>query len=141
MTRMRNSLLTFLLVVPGAFAGGKEPATPGPVYDAKTEVQFEGVITEVRQVAEGPLDGVYLNVKTKAESLELYLAPVQFVKMLDVPLKTGDTVEVTGSKVNYNSKALILTRELKVGKTGFEFRDKTGSPNWLWITKGFPSGL
>jgi hypothetical protein len=141
MTRMRSSVLSFLLVVPGAFAGGKEPAAPGPVYDAKAEIQFEGTVSEVRQVSQDPVKGVYLNVKTKSEAVDVYLAPGEFLKMLDVQFKAGDSVEVTGSKVPYNGKDLVLARTVRVGKTTFAFRDKTGSPNWLWIIKGYPSGL
>lgn len=141
MTRMRSSLFTFLLVVPSAFAGGKDPSSLAPAYDAKTEIQFEGQVAGTREVSTGPLQGVYLTVTAKGESTDLYLAPVAFIKMIDAHFNAGETVEVTGSKVVFNGKDLVLTRELRLGKTTLALRDKNGSPNWLWTTKGFPSGL
>lgn len=143
MTRMRSALMTFLLAVPGTFAGGKDPAVAAPAYDTKTEIQFEGSVSEVRQVSSGALIGTFLTVKTKAESVDLYLGPVEFIKMFDIQFKNGDAVEVTGSKVKIDGKDLVLGREVRLGngKTTLVLRDAKGSPNWLWMSKSFPSGL
>lgn len=141
MTRMRSAVMMFLLAVPGAFAGGKDPAPAAPAYDTKTEIQFEGSVTKVRQVSSGALLGAFLTVKTKAESIDLYLGPAEFIKLFDMQFKNGDAVEITGSKVKFDGNDLVLAREVKLGKTTLVLRDANGSPNWLWMSKNFPSGL
>jgi len=141
MIRMRSALVTFLLFVPGVFAGGKDPAAAGPAYDSKTEIQFQGSVTEVRQVSSGALTGTFLTVKSKSESVDLYLGPPEFIKLFNMQFKDGDAVEVIGSKVKFDGADLVLGREVRLGKTTLVLRDAKGSPNWLWMSKGFPSGL
>jgi hypothetical protein len=141
MIRTRNSLFTLLLVMPGTFAGGKDPMAPAPAYDTTTEVQFEGVVSEVRQVSSGPLQGIYLTVKTKSESVDLYLGPAEFIKLFDVQFKNGNGVEVTGSKVKFEGRDLVLGREVRLGKTTLVLRGAKGAPNWMWLSRSFPTGL
>jgi len=92
--------------------------------------------------AAGALDGVYLKVETKTDAFDVYLAPAAFVKMLEIPLKTGLTVEITGSLITFEGKPLMLARDLKIGKNLYSMRDRNGVPNWLWLTRNnVPTGL
>ena len=141
MTRLRSSLLSFLMVMPGVFAGAKDPAVTAPAYDTKTETQFEAIVGEARQVSSGALIGTFLTVKYKGESLDVYLGPDEFVKLFEVQFKAGHEVQVTGSKVKFEGKDLILAREVEIGKVTLRLRDGQGSPNWLWMKKSFPTGL
>jgi hypothetical protein len=114
-----------------------------PQYDLKTELTVSGTIVEINQVPPGkPLDGVYLKIKTKTDTASVYLAPVEFVKMLDFTFRKGEEIDVTGSKVNFSGDDLVLARIASVGKTLFTFRDAKGLPNWLWMKRApIPTGL
>lgn len=138
---LEKSLFALLLTIPGAPAASKEAVAPAPGYDLKAEVQFEGLIGDVREVTSGTLEGIFLTVKTKNENVNLYLDPVPFIKLFHMQLKAGEGVEVTGSKVKFESKDLVLGREVQIGKTTLVLRSADGSPNWLWMVKDYPSGL
>ena len=135
---MKFAAMTLILGM-AAFAA-KDPAA-APQYDPKTESSFTGTITKVHE-AGGALDGVYVTVATKTETHEVYLAPASFVRMLEIPLKTGLTVELTASSITFEAKPLMLARGLTIGKNQYTLRDRSGVPNWLWLTRNaVPTGL
>jgi hypothetical protein len=124
-----------LIAVPG-FAGPKdEPAVPQ--YDTKTEAVFDGNVTKAFEV-----DGVvHITLQTKAETLDIYLAPASFVNLLEIPVREGlKEIEVIGSKVKFKGDELVLARMLKIGKTDYALRDAKGEPNWMWMTRRAPTG-
>jgi hypothetical protein len=117
-------------------SAAKEPG--GPQYDPKTEATLTGNVANVYQSG-GTLEGVFLKFETKTGAVEVYLAPASFVKMLEIPLKPGlKDVDITGSKISFDGKELILARDVVIGKNTYSFRDKGGNPNWLWLTKSTP---
>lgn len=129
------------LAVSALGADSKDPAKSGPAWNAATVVDVTGTVTEVREVAKGsPIEGVNLTVKTKNETVNVYVAPVEFVKLMDVKFVKGDEVEVSGSKVKFEGADLILAREVRLGKLTFSVRDKDGSPFWKYFQK-IPTGL
>jgi len=141
MNRIACSLSLLAFSTTGLFAGGKDPAGPVPAYEVKNEVQITGNVAGVREVTSGPLQGIYLMVKTDGRSAEIYLGPADFVKMFDLQFKNGKEVEVVGSKVKFEDKNLVLGREVTIGPVTMVLRDATGAPNWLWLMKRFPTGL
>jgi hypothetical protein len=142
MKRIASSMLAAVLSYPVLCAASDVP-TGEPRYDAMTEVAVRGTIVEVREVPAGkPLAGIYMNLKTKAETVvEVYLGPAEYVKLLKMPLDAGlKDVGVTGSKVEFEGRELILAREVRVRETIFSMRDEKGFPFWKWGTE-FPTGL
>lgn len=141
MSWLQKCLFSMLLTMPGALAGAKETVAPAPEYDLKTEVQFEGIIGDVREVTIGALQGIFLTVKTTSDTVDVYLGPAEFIEFFGVHFKIGKGLEVSGSKVKFEGKGLVLGREIRVGKTTLVLRTADGSPNWLWMAKGYPGGL
>lgn len=119
----------------------KDPAKSGPAYDAATVVDVTGVIIEVRELPKGnALEGVNLTIKVKNDTFNVYVAPVEFLKMLDAKFAKNDEVQVAGSKVKFDGAELILAREVRLGKVSLMVRDKDGSPFWKYFSK-VPTGL
>jgi hypothetical protein len=141
MSLLQKSLLGLLVTLPGGLAGGKDSVDTPPVYNVKTEIQFEGVIDDVRQVSSGALTGIFLTVKTKTDTLDLYLGPVKFIELFGMEFKVGTGLEVIGSTVKFESEDVVLGREVTMGKTKLVLRTADGSPNWRWMVKDYPSGL
>ena len=141
MNRFQVCLAALVLVAPGVFGASKDPKVPaGPSYDSKTEVTVDANIVGVREVTTGALQGVFLTVKVKGESMDWYLGPSDFIKLFEVEFKTGAEVSGVGSKVKFEDKDLVLARMVKIGKVELTLREADGTPYWQWKT-AIPSGL
>jgi hypothetical protein len=46
-------------------------------------------------------------------------------------LQTGDQIEVTGWKTEFDGVQTIFAREIKHGNDVFVFRSKDGTPAWM----------
>jgi hypothetical protein len=111
-----------------------------PVYDPATVVDVSGVVTEVRNVPKGsPIEGINLTVKTKDETINIYVAPAEFVKLCDITFARNDEVRVIGSKVESEGEGLILSREIQMGQTTLIVRDKDGIPLWTYLLRKTPT--
>jgi len=102
-----------------------------PTYNPASMVDVEGTITAVRQVPVGsPLEGVHLTVKAKSSTVDVYLAPADFLRIFKTNFPVGNDVRVLGSKVNFGSADVILTNEVDIGVTSITLRDGSGAPVW-----------
>jgi hypothetical protein len=81
--------------------------------------------------------GVTLN--TDQGSLMVHLGPGWYLDEKKFPIKVGDTVEVTGSKVTLNNQPALIAREVKVNGTTLKLRDDQGLPVWRGMGGG-PGG-
>lgn len=127
-------VLTLLVVTAPAFAAQKpEPKVTVPKYDTATEATYKGTVEEVRDricpVSGGMGSHVILKL-AGGKTIEVHLATTKFVKTYDLTFSKGDELEVTGSKVNFESVDTIFAREVKRGNDTFVFRDKGGNPVW-----------
>jgi hypothetical protein len=103
----------------------------GPPYNTAKVVSVTAIVTEVRDVQTGPLDGIHLTVKVNGEPIRVYVAPAAFVKTFGVTFKKNDVIEITGSKVTFEDSPLILAREITQFRTDIMLRDASGKPYWL----------
>jgi hypothetical protein len=102
-----------------------------PAYNPATMVDVQGTITAVRQVPAGsPLEGVHLTVKSKASTVEVYLAPADFLKIFKTNFAVGYDIRVLGSKVSSGNADVILSNEVNIGATSIILRDGSGAPVW-----------
>src|ERR1700751_350190 len=82
-------LIAAVLFAPHA-ASAEQPAPPEPRYDPGSAVQLEVIVTEVREVAKGSsMHGLHLTVESGRETLDIYLAPVEFMKSVDFVIAKG----------------------------------------------------
>lgn len=136
--------LALMLGVAPTFGSEKDPTSTLPNYNVKTELNFSGTIAKVRDLPAGnALAGIYVTIQARAETLEVYLGPADFVKLMKLNVRPGlRDVGVTGSKVRYEGNDLVLARELRFENLVFSLRDEKGVPNWLWATLGaIPTGF
>jgi DNA/RNA endonuclease YhcR with UshA esterase domain len=128
-------LAAMFLLAPLVMA--QKAGTEGPKYDVATEVTVKGTVEEIKEVPnpKGQI-GIYLMVKSGADTLEVRLCPNSFLKEFEVAFKKGDQLTITGSKVKVDEKDAILAREIEFGNNKIVLRDKQGVPVWTWLTKG-----
>ena len=118
--------------VPFPDPGKTTQAEREPRYDPATVVELLGDIENVREEADsGALQGFYVALfKTETESLDIYLGPIEFIRRFDVGFKSGDRLQVIGSKVRTASGWFVLAREVERDNSTLYLRNKQGRPYW-----------
>jgi len=144
MTRLYHLLAGFCLlglVLAGVAWGQTGPRDmhaggPSGLYDPKTVVTVSGVVVSLTPPAAEP--GlpylVYLTLRTDKEKIKVFLGPNLYVDKLPVQIKVLDKVQVTGSKITWADKPVILAAEISKGDQVLKVRDPNGVP--LWSKRG-----
>jgi hypothetical protein len=123
-----NNLLKFTAV---AFLATSAFSQALPKYDPATETKIKGVVGELKLVPpSGGKPIVYVAVKSAADPLEVFLCPKKFLDDMGIEFKSGEEIEVTGSKVKQDGTDLILAREVGKGGETLTLRFKDGKPAW-----------
>src|SRR5579883_2858317 len=87
-------------------------------------------------------EGVHLAVKTKTGTVEVYLAPKNFMDFLKSNYVPGDEVEITGSRVKSGNSDILLAREVDDGRDVIDLRDLNGAPVWEhWGVEADPANI
>ena len=102
------------------------------LYDPKALVKLRGTVERVDQVVpmKGMGAGVYLALKTDAESIPVHLGPQWYVEKQPVHFHAGDAVAVTGSRILCDGKPAILAATVQRGDDTAKYRELNGRPAW-----------
>ena len=134
------SILTLVLTgAPWAQTGPREEKTgeSGGQYNPRTVVTVSGVVVSKTRpaVQQGLPYLVYLTVQTDQGQIAVFLGPSLYVDQLPVEIKALDRIQVTGSKVMWGGKPVILAAEVKKGDQVLKVRDTNGVPVWSGRTR------
>jgi len=104
-----------------------------PKYNPAAETVFKGTVEQMRDRScpvSGSM-GSHIVLRMENNSLiEVHLATTEFTKMVEMNLRPGDRVEVTGFQTEFEGVPTIFARSVKHGIDEFMFRDKDGNPVW-----------
>jgi hypothetical protein len=102
------------------------------MYDPKTVATVTGTVEAVETFTSmrGMSVGVHLTMKTEDGTISVHLGPAWYIERLDMKLDKGDTLEVKGSKILFDSKPAIIAAEVKKGDEVLKLRDENGIPYW-----------
>ncbi len=102
-----------------------------PKYDPATETTVKGTVGELKFVPPSGAKQVgYLTLKSGSDTIEVFLGPKKFLDDMGATFKTGDAVEVKGSKVKVDGNDQILAREVVKGDDTLTLRFADGKPAW-----------
>jgi len=96
------------------------------IYNLETVETIEGQVLNVDIIG----NGVSLQVKTDEETIPVHLAPIWYVENQDIEINPNDTVEITGSRINFNGETAIVAAKITKGNTTFKLRDENGFSLW-----------
>jgi len=140
MTRLDHllaGLCLFCLVLAGVAWGQTGPGDvqgggPSSLYDPQTVTTISGVVVSLTPpMAEAGLPYMaYLTLRTEKEKIKVFLGPSLYVDKLPVKIKVLDKIQVTGSKITWAGKPVILAAEVKKGDQVLKLRDPNGVPLW-----------
>ena len=122
------------LVLAVALASGQNHASPK--YDSANEVKVKGAVESIKEVPNscGKLSCLHLMLKTDKGLLEVQIAPLEFLKELEVAFTPGEPLEIVGANVKQGDTDLLLAREiLRKGGDAVVTRDPKGDPVWTFM--------
>lgn len=93
------------------------------------QVDVHTTVNDIRQVPTGPLAGLHVDAKIKGRTMDLYIAPMDFVTKYDVKIAKGQEVHVVGTEAKEGDADVVLVREITTGsvdrKTGIFHENMT----------------
>jgi TusA-related sulfurtransferase len=126
-------LLLALVSIASTAQTSQKPAVPR--YNPAAEAVYKGTVAELRNRQCPVSGGVGTHIMMKLENgsmIEVHLATTEFTKMIELNLRKGDAVEVTGWKTEFEGVQTIFAREVKHGEDTYVFRAKDGLPAWVY---------
>ena len=140
MTRQFRLLvgLSILTLVAAGVAWGQtghrdEPGGgPSGLYDPQTVTTISGVVVSLTppQAEAGLPYLAYLTLRTETGKIKVFLGPSLYVDKLPIKINVLDKIQVTGSKITWEGKPVILAAEVKKGEQILKLRETSGAPVW-----------
>jgi hypothetical protein len=102
------------------------------MYDTTTVETITGEVVAVNRIpsGKGRGGGVHLMLKTDKEEIAVHLGPQWYVDQQPMNVAAKDHVEVRGSRISFEGKAVIIAAEVKKGGRVLKLRDDAGLPLW-----------
>ena len=113
-------------------AQAEKSANSWPKYDLKSETKIKGTIGELKPISNLAKPAMEVTLKSDTGTVEVYLCPKEYLKDMGIELKSGDELEIKGSKVKQGGIDVILGREVIKGNDTIILRDDKGAPVWSW---------
>ena len=128
-------LLLCLFSVAHVFAQSGRGLNRGNItrlYDTSTVKTITGIITkkDTAQSGYGRFPGIILNLENETGKIKVFIAPIWYLNQENLQFTTGDSITVTGSKVTFQNKPLIITKYFNYKKKKVTIRDENGAPVW-----------
>ncbi len=122
-----------LLAVALPLFAQRTPNVRVPQYNPAAESVFKGTVEDMIDRRCPVSGGVGSHILLRLENdstIEVHLASTEFTKMIELSLRKGDRIEVTGFKTEFEGVPTIFARAVKRGIDEYVFRDKDGKPGW-----------
>lgn len=102
------------------------------MFNPATVETVAGQVVSVDRMApmKGMNQGIHLKLKTDQETIPVHVGPAWYLERLDTKIEKGDSIEVKGSRVNFQGKPALIASEIKKGDAVLKLRDDSGFPVW-----------
>ncbi len=123
----------FLLVLALPLFAQRNLNTGVPKYNPAAETVFKGTVEDMVDRRCPVSGGIGSHILLRLEddtTIEVHLATTEFTKMIEMNLRKGDRVEVTGFKTEFEGVPTIFARAVKRGIDEYVFRFQDGKPAW-----------
>jgi len=132
---MKLLLLIFVVGLALPILGQNNQKPTVPKYNSAAEAAYKGTVEDVRDRQCPISGGVGTHILMQLENgntIEVHLATTEFTKMLEINLRKGDPIGVTGWKTEFGGVQTIFAREVRYGNDTYIFRAKDGTPAWIY---------
>ncbi len=132
-----TSLLATVMAT-DAFAQGRMRGRPNPtapsarIYDTATVETISGEVVRVDRIPSrrGRGYGVHATVRTETETIEVHLGPQWYLDRNQFNLRSGDSVEITGSRISQDDTSFLIAASIQTPERAIVLRDESGIPLW-----------
>ena len=132
---MKLLLAIFVVAAAVPFLAQSAGKPAVPKYNRAAEAVYKGTVVDLRDrqcpVSGGMGSHIILKLDN-GSTIEVHLASTEFTKLMEMNLKQGDSIEVTGWKTEFEGVQTIFAREVKYGNDTYVFRAKDGAPAWIY---------
>ena len=149
-----KKLLLFLVLISSLALACPVLAQPGPgsgrgmggrgflLYNPQTVTTLKGTVEKVEEVSMGHRGWMVreMFLKTANKSIMVFLGPSSYLDQQNFAVKTGDSVEVTGSQVTLENLPTIIAKDVTVNGKTWKLRDDQGLPAWRGMGPGAGQG-
>jgi hypothetical protein len=91
-------------------------AIPAVAKDAGAGVDVRATIIAVHEVPAGnPLPGLHVDAKINGRTVDVYIAPMDFLVKNDIKLKKSEEVHIVGTVTKAGDEDVVLAREITTG--------------------------
>jgi hypothetical protein len=144
LTRNAIAIAIVLLMMSLNVSAQRGRERPGPHtsnYDLKTVETIGGEVVrvELQEADRRPGQGVHLILKSDKGEIEVHLGPQWHLDDQGAEFKSGDRIQVKGSRVTVQGKQVMIAAEVKKGDTTLILRDEAGVPVWSGRRRGPPA--
>lgn len=117
---------------PAAGAGNGSGPALGRIYDPASVTTLSGTVADVSVAPgrRGSRAGTHIRLESEGKATEVHLGPSWFLEREKLELSKGDSVEVTGSLLDWDGEPLLVAREIRKGGQTVVLRDEQGVPAW-----------
>ena len=124
-------LFTTLLLISTAFSQGMGQRRS--FYDTTTVTTIKGTITSVdsQETPRGNMYMVRLTVHDKTGNSNVMVGPSSYLNEQGISFAKGESVQVTGSKVQFNDNEFIIAAQIVAKGKTIKLRDDSGRPVWF----------
>lgn len=135
---MRLLIAVFVLAmfsVAVAQDASKQTTKKVPKYNPAAEAVYKGTVDDLRDRQCPVSGGMGAHIIMKLDGgdvVEVHLATTTFTKLVEMNLKKGDSIEVTGWKTEFEGVQTIFARLVKHDDETYTFRAKDGTPAWIY---------
>jgi hypothetical protein len=104
-------------------------------YNPNIVETLTGEVVKVETITgRGRSGGTHLILKTDKETLAVHVGPQWYLRDQDVTFKSGDKIEVKGSRITYDHEPVLIAGQLSQDGHVLKLRDSRGIP--LWAGRG-----
>ncbi|MCF6149282.1 MAG: DNA-binding protein [Candidatus Kuenenia sp.] len=101
-------------------------------YNPKTVETVIGKVIDVDAIIplKGMSRGIHVIVNSEKEEIAIHAGPAWYIENQETKIQPNDEIEVTGSRVNFEEKPVIIAAEIKKDGEVLSLRDTKGVPLW-----------
>ncbi|HHP7239581.1 hypothetical protein [Longibacter sp.] len=103
------------------------------LYDPATLDTLRGIIARIDRIpspGRRTTTGIHIMLDTGAATLPVHLGPADFVEDQEQPLRVGDEIKVTGSRVTVRGETALIATQMRHRDRSLQLRTADGRPMW-----------